>query len=346
MQDTLFHSIIVNQRCNLSCEYCDAKSHPLISHLDGIQDKEQAFVSTVKEFNRFFSAKVLEVIGGGEVFTEKGVSRWIAPVAHFYDHIEIVTNGLNIPFEEVYEVNRIGSFSLAISLDGHTFEMSKSRFAAQNQFEIVLRNVKKVLDSDIYLELRAVLNKNNAAGMLDYLEFLLPYKGKVALQISPVKDKIPNATARQDFDELYIDCLSKIIDNHSRYRDFIAPCEYFTSMREFFRSKKKPTRCYIPYYKMLTLLDGNLTACSVNWVKEMSNLHNMETSDSYFKQEIFQLLGRKRPILATCTHDYGDSDIYNLYMLDIIDLEDLSYFMLYTRPEIKERMKRLKETYH
>lgn len=345
MQYTLFHSIIVNKRCNLACDYCDATSHKFISHLDGIEDKGAVFRKTVERFQELFSAKVLEMIGGGEIFTEKGVCSWVEPVAQYYDHIEIVSNGLYLPLQDVKEVAVLGSFSLAVSLDGHTFDMCRSRFASKNQFDAVMENVRNVLESGIYLELRTVLNKNNVYKMQEFLEFLLPYKDCVALQISPVKDKVPNSTARQDFNEAYLDCVNSILYDHWKYKDFIAPLEYFRAMKEYFEYRKKPVQCFIPYFKLLTLIEGKQAACSVNWIKEMPGLFDIDGDQDYFDQDIFRLMCRKQPVLSTCIHDFGDSDIYNLYMLDRIGLEDLSYFVLYTRPAVKERMKRLKEQY-
>lgn len=343
MKKVLYNTVVVNQRCDLACTYCDTRNHSFIRHLDQVEDKKETFIKTIEKYNQLFSAEILEIIGGGEVFLEKDVHKWIEPFVDVYDHVEIVTNGMDIPFDDIKAIDKMVSFSLAVSIDGHTYDMCGSRYPEEAVFRKVFNNVMRLLEEGIYVRLRTVMNPSNRDHIMEYLEFLLPYKDRISLSLTPVKDKIQPLNLRQDYNEKYLESVDAILANHERYKSFIGPYGYFEELKNYFLQKGKQLQCFVPFIKTLILIDGKQTACSVNWIKELPNIHTLESSEGIFEQDIFKLMNRKKPVISACKEDFGDCDMFNLYMHDRVSPEELAYFKPYTHPRILERFKTLKE---
>jgi MoaA/NifB/PqqE/SkfB family radical SAM enzyme len=312
--------------------------------LDNIEDKKSTIHSTLEKYNQLFDAEILTLIGGGEVFLEKNVHEWILPFIDNYDHIEIITNGMNIPFHDVEKMHSVKSLHLTISLDGHTFEMNKSRFISEKQFDTVKSAIFEAVKRGIYVNVNTVINRSNTAKIIEFLDFMKEFENKLAVCFFPVMDQLHKDEVKMDYSDVFIDCLSSIIDNHEKYKTFIAPKEYFILSRQIMREKQNTMQCFSPFIRTAHFLDGRQVACCVNYVKELENIHKLKSSEDFFNQPIYKLLNRKRPVVKACRQCFPDYDLFNLYLYGRISLDDLGYNKPYARQKIKDRLLELKSS--
>jgi MoaA/NifB/PqqE/SkfB family radical SAM enzyme len=345
MQKVLINTIIANHRCNLNCAYCETRNNPFLVELDRIEDKKSTIHRTLEKYNQLFDAEILTLIGGGEVFLEKNVHEWIAPFTEYYDHIEIITNGMCVPFKELETLNANKSFHLTISLDGHLFEMNKARFVTEKQFETVLGTMLEAIKRGIYVNISAVITKDNAPKIIDFLDYMKAYEDKLAVCFLPVMDQLHKSEIKMDYSDIFIKCLTSIIENHEKYSRFIAPKEYFVLSRQIISEKQNTLRCFSPFIRTAHFLDGRQVACCVNYIKELENVHTLQTTEEFFNQPIYKLLNRKKPVVKACKQCFPDFDLFNLYLCGRITLEDLGFNKPYSRPKIKKRLLELKNTY-
>jgi MoaA/NifB/PqqE/SkfB family radical SAM enzyme len=345
MQKVLINTIIANHRCNLNCTYCETRNNPFLVELDKIEDKKGTIHRTLQKYNQLFDAEILTLIGGGEVFLEKNVHEWIAPFTDYYDHIEIITNGTNIPFNELEELNANKSFHLTISLDGHLFDMNKARFVTKKQFDTVIGNMLEAIKRGIYVNISSVITKDSAPKMIEFLDYMKEYENKLAVCFLPVMDQLHKSETKMDFSNVFIECLTSIINNHEKYSSFIAPKEYFILSRQIITEKQNTQRCFTPFIRTAHFLDGRQVACCVNYIKELENVHTLKTANDFFDQPIYKLLNRKKPVVKACKQCFPDFDLFNLYLSGRIELEDFAFNKPYFRPKIKDRLFELKNVY-
>lgn len=345
MQKVLINTIIANHRCNLNCTYCETRNNPFLVELDRIDDKKDTIHRTLEKYNHFFDAEILTLIGGGEVFLEKNVIDWILPYKDYYDHIEIITNGMNIPFNDLEKLNASKSFHLTISLDGHLFDMNRARFSNDKQFETVLNNLLEAFKREIYVNISAVITKDNAPQITEFLDYMKQFENHCAVCFLPVMDQLHKHETKMDYSNIFVDCLTSIIENHQKYSEFIAPEEYFVLSRQIIAEKQNTMRCFSPFIRTAHFLDGRQVACCVNYIKELENIHSLQSTDHFFDQSIYKLLNRNKPVVTACRQCFPDFDLFNLFLYGRIDIEDFRFNKPYNRPKIKERLIELKKTY-
>jgi len=345
MQKVLINTIIANHRCNLNCTYCETRNNPFLLELDNIEDKKSTIHRTLEKYNQFFDAEILTLIGGGEVFLEKNVIEWIHPFQEHYDHIEIITNGMNIPFNEIEKLNANKSFHLTISLDGHLYDMNKARFVTRKQFDTVFNNLLEAFKRGIYVNISAVITRDNASRIIEFLDYMKQFEKHCAVCFLPVMDQLHKTETKMDYSNTFAECLTGIIDNHSKYKGFIAPLEYFVLSRQIINEKQNTMRCFSPFIRTAHFLDGRQVACCVNYIKELESIHSLQSSDLFFDQPIFKLLNRSKPVVAACKQCFPDFDLFNLFLYGRITIEDFRFNKPFSRPKIKERLIELKNTY-
>lgn len=345
MNEVLINSIIINRECNLVSEKTDVKTHPFLSSLDRTENKEIRFRQILEEYNSQYNAAILEVLGGDEILGNGQAFRWIRNIYQYYNHIEIMTRGESISFEQIRAIRDITSLSLCIHLDGITYEAGVAKVLSQEQFHSVLTNVKRVLEAGICLNIKAFLSPWGADPILEYMEFLLPYKENVTLHVLPA-----NVHAEAEVQETLktgcIKCIESIMGNHCRYSGFIPPIGYFERLKTFYFTGDKQLQCFVPYFKTLVLIDGRLIVCPENWMKEIGDLSpGAASGNNIFDDGVFKLLNRKKPVLQGCKGFCGEAEIINLYMHGAITLEELAFYKPYGIVEVKNRLQSMKNRY-
>ena len=154
------------------------------------------------------------------------------------------------------------------------------------------------------------------------LDFLYEYRSGLVVYFLPVMDQLHKDEVKMDYSSVFINGLTSIIENHSKYKEYIAPVEYFKLLRDIMKSKENRLKCFSPFIRTATLLDGRQVACCTNYVQELKNIHLLNTTEGHFEQPIFKLLNRNKPVLKPCKQCFPDYDLFNLFLCHLSYLEN------------------------
>lgn len=158
--------------CNLKCSYCGwekKKVFPL--SLEDIESVRKNLLSTHELLKAEFPSTMLIEYLGGEPFVHSEVVYEFLNI--FSDYwIRIVTNGLLLSAEILKALKMHGKAYLAISLDGHTVEMNKSRHFSEKQLQQVISNIDSILKEEIPVMILCTINSHNIKDFPKYLEWI------------------------------------------------------------------------------------------------------------------------------------------------------------------------------
>ena len=340
--ETLYSVYVANSKCNLKCEYCETSKSDFLREIDECMRNENFthHNKILAESRKIYNSKILKVVGGGEIFLDKDIYKWIKQEEKNYEKIFILTNGVQIEPHLIELISTINNLIVGISLDGYTLEMNGYRFTKQ-KFENVLKTFHALGANGVPLQINMVIHDLNGENFFEYLYFLMNLQYSITLHMSPVMPKTSSEIECQDRDN-WVRCLQKLLDKYENYKKILLPKAYYRSLLEFYLNGcKRKTRCYIPYFMVQLFASGEMTSCPIIWNTHIGNVN--EYRGNLFEENIYKLLcgNDRRPFFCRkCASSY---DIFSLYVENIINEDELRAIPLYSSEIIISQIKKIKQ---
>lgn len=173
-------SIELTRNCNMSCPYCYVKCRlnvektMTIDHIDSIYN---FYLKNCDNYNKIYNTPYIRITGGEPLISEESI-KLINYVAKKWNDSKIIlfTNGVNllkyyeiIPFKNIQEVH--------ISLDGLKETHMSRRYSVKNKnykiYDNIILGIKKLIQDEINVKIKATLDRTNYLEMLKFKEFLI-----------------------------------------------------------------------------------------------------------------------------------------------------------------------------
>lgn len=338
----LYNVYVVNEKCNLKCKYCETGESEFLNTLSNhSRDKCMRHNHIIEKSREIYDASILKIVGGGEIFLEPDIEKWILKEEKNYNRIIILTNGTMIQEKQVDKLSRMKNLVMGISLDGHTYDMNEYRFKDYKIFERVLSTLNKFGKNNVPIQLNMVMHDKNANNFFEYLDYLKDLKFKLILCCSPIMDKI----SKGDIDKavkIWLSNLKCLLKKYDIYKEILLPKAYYQYLIDFYTYGKRKINCKIPYFMVQLFSSGELTACPIVWNKHIGNVEDY--SSKLFEEDIYCLLCHSKRGAFFCRRCISSYDIFNLYIDNKISIEELEMIPIYADEKIAARMKEIKET--
>lgn len=354
---------IMEEFCGANCEYCEGYYHTPYSNvkLSGKmvmpeEWKKKRLVNSVVEYlmpsvptmSNFFelAEKVIDEINnnfivdilkisGGEVTLYNRLTDFIDKAHYKFKTIQILTNGIHLTKEDILRYKQMGNITFQISLDGIDKKSNYARTHNGNVTQRVLKNIEDIAQAGIGIEINTVLTKYNTDCFNDFLDFFSPYKKLIIfprpVRGEPKKILFPSEQQIENFENV-------VITNYQNYYKILPAKEYLLHVVEYMRIRNNiiDNRCYIPNVIISCNNYGTIEKCPVN--NKPQNKNSNILSDSF--EPNFVLDENKCIICNNCINQYN---IINLYMKDIIPIEELYKIPSFKFENIVRNIKDLKE---
>ncbi|HEX4791551.1 MAG TPA: radical SAM protein [Actinospica sp.] len=351
------NDLVINEdSCNLSCEYCLTgqsnlkEGHRLKLIFQPPKRDEYApegalggRVDAVAERLRDrFDLPLLKVTGG-EVFLVRGIMEFLEQEARKHEVLIVQTNGVLLKDEHLERFREWGNVVLQVSLDSHLFHGNSYRVQSESLHQKVVRQIEKILESGLPVEIYAVLNDRSVTEIREFASWLRRYN--VVCFPFPVRG--PDAeTYKVRPDQIHY--LEELVDSYDELSDVLPPRAYFDRLLRFYRDGRREFRCHLPRLVVSTFSDGVVTPCPNIWFGDAGNaLHDdwAETLDKLGTTGLYQALLGPRPRLQACHGCFTPWDTLSMYFEDEITLDELCAAPTYAPPRIRALIEQAKADY-
>ena len=347
--------VVAEDICNMNCEYCltdisefeekhkssEKKSTKKYAYLEG--EKLKSNIDKISGIiHSSFDTAILK-ISGGELLLVKGIQEYIAQESKKYKVVQVLTNGLILNDEILKGYKRLGNICLQISIDHHTPMGNMYRTKNINVLNKILENVDKAVKHGIPLEINCVLTDRNTQAITEFADYLLQYKSGVMLFPFPIRGPLRDNFYPKAED---IAGIENLIEHYSKYEGIMAPRIYLEYLYKFLKAGTRDVSCSLPRLAIGTFDDGALTPCPNYWFTSLGNMLEKDAEKVVSKvgtDKVYNLLAANR--LIECKKCFTPWETLNLYMEDILSLDELCRSPLYGFPGIKEYLVSLKKEY-
>jgi len=348
--------VVMEENCNMTCSYCLTgqsvfkKSHeqkrifepprpasyaddaPLKARLDG------ALAAVEKNL----ALPVIKVTGG-EILLIRGVVDFLERLAERYEIVVIQTNGVRLDADLLRRIRGWGNACLQISLDASDYEGNSHRSRTREEHAHALARIGDALQSEIGVEIYAVLNDRSLPRLECTLKWFAARRGNVVVCPFPVRgpDRDTFFPHRDD-----VEVLRSVVLGYERYAGVLPPRAYMLRLLRFFDEGGRTFRCHLPRFAFTTFDDGGLTPCPNIWFTSLGNVlqSDPEAAIAAIGTTAFhQVLTAERPRIAACKGCFTPWDLLSMYVDGEISLDELCRVPMYAGPRSRARIQEIAE---
>lgn len=293
----------------------------------------------IKDSKEIIKPDVLK-ISGGEVTIYQGLCDFVERLHNNYFLVQILSNGSNIRKEDIERYKKMGNITFQISLDGVTPEANYGKSHSSVITKRVVDTVKLLLENGIGVEINCVLTKYNADKFLEFLEYFKDSKNLMIVP-RPVRGE---ARTVVDFNNdqtlVFEQCIT---ENYDAYSQILPPKAYFDRLIEMMKSKdedKSIRKCYIPYFIQSIDGYGNFEMCPIGLLySENANIYSEGfDKDSLLINSCYNV----NECNNKCNYCINQYELFNLYVDDLITLDDLRKMPSMNNEVIIEHIEKIK----
>lgn len=189
-------TILLTDKCNMSCSYCYSSESRSIQSLD--KSKLKSVLDYILGENRH-SCKSFSFIGGGEPTVEWDLLQWSVNYIRATEKsssstISLTTNGTLLNKERVSWLKE-NKVYVVVSFDVLPMVQNSQRPISDGNesFQRVDQAIKELLDQKVFMHIRATITKDSTCLMPEMVRFVHQnYPGIQQLQFEPVLDESQN----------------------------------------------------------------------------------------------------------------------------------------------------------
>ena len=358
---------IAEEFCNFKCEYCEGfypTDYSLLKDKEGNLHVAEEWYKMIEKypkcvqdnfgrgrsFDDFYNmaSKIIEKskekidtdilkISGGEVTIYKGLCDFVENLHQNYKMVQILSNGSNITDEDIKRYKKMGNITFQISLDGVTKEGNYGKSHSNVLTKRVVRNVEKLLENGLGVEINCVLTNHNTDKLDEILEYFNGYKGLMIVP-RPVRGEPRNTLGptKEQVDKLE----NFIKNNYDKYKTIIPPYSYFENLIDIMKTNNKKNNCYIPYFVQSVDGYGNYEMCPIGiFYDSNANIFSEEFNNNKYLIDSIYDIRQNREKCKDCINQY---EMFNLYVDDIIKEEELRRMPSLDNDDIIKHIKEIK----
>lgn len=346
----LINDLVIKEKlCNMNCDYCITKTNTLkkndffckkYEYFEGSELQKNVDMVTNRLYERFKPA-ILKV-SGGEILLVKGIVDYLTKHCRNYARVQLLTNGLLLSHETIDKLNDIRNINLQISLDHHTLAGNFYRTKDQKTLSTILNNIDYAISKGLPVEINCVLNDRNTYNICDFAKYLLNYGSSVLLLPFPVRGSNRELYFPQKWQ---LSGIEKLIDDYKIYKNILPPKIYLETLYEFLMFGKRKRRCFFSKVAIGSFDNGYITPCSNYWFSTFGSVLNDNSEDLFRKIEtanIYNVLCSSQHQLNACLQCFTPWEIINLYLENMITIEELKKIHLYSFEGIETYLKQIK----
>lgn len=339
--------------CNLRCIYCSGKIgltrkngkfletffiNNALSNKESVSDFLSRNLKIIK-LSRYQKKTPILKLSGGEIFLIPEFINMLPFLAREYLIIQILTNGVLLDFLIVKKLKKFHNIQLQVSLDGHTIEMNSCRFTSVKTLAKIINNLILISKFDIPLEINCVLTRINIDNFFEFVKKINSLVKKCTIYPFPVRSH------RELFPlPLQIEVFALTLkEKFSSFKHLLPPIQYFNSLVEFMKNRKRTKGCYIPYLILATNGNGLLDVCTCGTIKNLGNVLSFKnrSENPYFKIEqdpCYNKIISPKLAPACCKECFSHYDVINLFLEDLISVAELKTMPFFATEEIIDRL--------
>lgn len=347
------NDFVVNEEiCNMNCEYCLTDTS--IFHKSQLSGKKNDLLaykmnSILKKnmdemTNRIAEKLDIQIlkISGGEILLIDGILDYLTYHSSNYKVVQLLTNGVMLDEMMIKELSKIKNLCIQISLDHHTLEGNYYRTKSIKKLQRILDNIDLVCRYEIPLEINCVITNKNISIMDTFCEYLLKYSNRLMLLPFPIRGAemesfLPEPAQIEDF--------QKIIIQYLRFQPILPPKNYMTILYSYMKHKDRKLPCYFPFAAVGSFGSGEITPCANYWFISLGNLLKDPSFDICKKinsSSFYRIFKNMRHPLKECKLCFTPWDLINLYVSDIITIDELCTVPLYSLPDVRGHLEKFK----
>ena len=336
--------------CNIGCSYCREKSFKFVekskvkSHgntidLDRLSEKLE---TAIKHSQHYFDIPIMKLSGYGEFLLLPDAIDILKRISKNYERVQVMTNGLILNEKIISELASIRGINICVSVDGHTTEMNKARNLSESSVKRIFRNISLLEKHGIPVEINSVLTKDNISVFGSFLSFLSDNYDSVTCYPFPVRG-IQNKDIWV-YGEEYAKELKSLLELGDEEKNVLPHIEYLRKLISFLKNKKRIDKCYVGYVNLGLEPSGTIPVCACSISKSVGNV-SLQGARAFKKRkdsEVFASFLSPKIEFNECYRCFTHYEIINLYLDGTISLGDISRISLFSGPNTKRILIRLK----
>lgn len=344
--DFIFHDQrILDEACNLACTYCAPSGFPMRIDSSGAAHMPETWRETLEitpkvnevlprkpQLIDFFSlgksviTKMEEESGsqilklsGGEITLYPQLIDYVRDVHGNYAAVQILTNGYKLTDDQIEAFADMGNIYFQISLDGTTQDTNRARTPNGRITEKVMRNLEKISEKGMPIEINCVLTSFNT-GRFDVMLDTLKDMKDVMVAPRPVRGggrRLLDFTTEQVKDFRRV-----VIDEYDRYKVILPPLPYLERLVIMMETGVRSNKCYVPFFVQGVDNYGNAETCACG--STMPLLGNvLEDSVEVFDKHRGDTNYDPSEDHDDCSYCMTQYEIMNLYIEGSINRNDM-----------------------
>ena len=263
--------LFLEEFCNLACGYCEGfyptefkfkprdgklkmpsawkamvEADPLLQS----RLRSEPTVDSLFEVGREVLARMDEnttypilKLSGGEIFLYDKLVPFVESIHQRYSGVQLLTNGVLFGEAEVNQLASLGNVYFQISLDGVTTQTNVSRSKSEGTLDRILRNIDRIRDKGMGLEINCVLTNTNTDSFIGLAEYLAE-RGDVVVMPRPVRG--PPAKTQAATDE-QVRAFAAVRDRYSDLGHVLPPPAYLDRVISVLERKQRSWDCFVPF---------------------------------------------------------------------------------------------------
>lgn len=355
---------IVDEFCNLACDYCEGFSpspfsfrpdeegkltnmpeswrwmvsdspelRVLIPEEPRVQDFFSLGRTVVGEVAKRADSRILK-LSGGEVTLFDGLLEYVRSIHADYTAVQILTNGYKLTHEDIDAYSEMGNIYFQVSLDGTNKDTNYARTHNPLITEKVVDNVRYIAQRNVPIEINCVLTKHNTGS---FEEMLIAFEDIPDMVIIPRPVRGEPKEAMDFTPEQLAEFRATVLGKYDQYKHLLPPRVYLERLIEMMEQGSRSDRCYVPFFVMGVNNYGDAETCSCGG--GMPSLGNVlsEPDVVFHRQENYTGYS---PDTAydDCEYCMTQYELMNLYIEGLVSAEDMRRIPTYRYDGVIEQI--------
>ena len=341
-------------RCDSFCKYCYLNRDPdrkdEYTEPYSYEGDLKTNIRGILEFSKtYFNSPIIKICGG-EVFLMSNLKELVQELLEYYPYVLIQTNGKHLDEKNLKWIIDLKRVLIQISLDSHDVRFNSYRFSDEEVMRKVLFAIETLKRNDVYVEITSVLNNLNTLHydeFIDYLYQLPRGQNENILKTTPIY--IIDTTGKYKPTKEDSENIKKLISQYEKYHSILPPKQYLDSIYSLMQGDKLKYKCYNPIVSLNFTDEGKIKACTNILPEDVLNVGDIFSEDhlsiieKFGKTKFQKMLLETQQRIPICKNCYTFCSIYNLYLNNTIELEELcENNYMFGLPEVKKVLSEIK----
>ncbi len=280
-------------------------------------------------------------LSGGEIFLYDKLVSFVESIHDQYSGVQLLTNGVLFGAAEVDRLASLGNVYFQISLDGVTPQTNSSRSKSGATLDRILRNIDRIQDAGMGLEINCVLTNTNTDSFLHLAEYMA-HRGTSIVMPRPVRG--PPAKTQAASDE-QVRAFATVRERYNDIGHVLPPEAYLDRVISVLERKQRSWDCFVPFFVLGENYYGKINTCTCSGaLPVLGNALDKDTTAFHTLSTRAQYDAKSKPEpCADCITQY---EVFNLYAEGKVTDAELTKLATFRVPNALATAQRIKAELH